>query len=105
MTGPASTVVTVWCEFCDAGPDAACATQGQHFGRYLRALRDGLISRQVITDVCVALGSVSAGALVPDTPTPADGGTVTRVTGVRKRRGPDCVSGTAVMRLLPVLGR
>jgi hypothetical protein len=44
--------------------------QGQHFDRYLRAWREGLISRKAVTDVCAALGPVSAGTLVLDVPTP-----------------------------------
>ena len=68
MTSPA--VVTVWCGFCDAGPGMPCTPQGQHFDRYLRAWREGLISRKTIADVCAVLRTASDGTLVPETPTP-----------------------------------
>ena len=71
MTSPAA--VTVWCGFCEAGPDTPCTPEGQHFDRYLRAWREGLISRKMVTDVCAVLGPVSAGKLVPDAPTLAIG--------------------------------
>jgi hypothetical protein len=83
MTGPAGARLTpgdvrrpVWglavmvpCGFCWAEPNTACAAGGQHFERYLRAWRRGLIGREVMREVCAALGPVSAGKLVPDTPT------------------------------------
>lgn len=59
-------VVTVWCEFCGAGPDTPCTPEGQHLHRYLRAWQEGLVSRRAVSDVCAMLGSISAGALVPD---------------------------------------
>jgi hypothetical protein len=62
--------VSVWCGFCDAGPDTPCTPGSQHFDRYLRAWREGLITREKVADVCAVLGTVSAGALVPDGPTP-----------------------------------
>jgi hypothetical protein len=68
MTSPVA--VTAWCGFCQAGPHTPCTADGQHFDRYLRAWREGLISRKTITDVCAMLGAVSAGTLVPDAPTP-----------------------------------
>jgi hypothetical protein len=68
MTSPAA--VTVWCGFCGAGPDTPCTPDGQHFDRYLRAWREGLISRKAVKDVCGVLGPVSAGTLVADAPTP-----------------------------------
>jgi hypothetical protein len=71
MTSPAA--VTVWCGFCEAGPDTPCTPEGQHFDRYLRAWREGLISRKMVADVCAVLGLVSAGKLVPDAPTLATG--------------------------------
>jgi hypothetical protein len=69
MTTPAA--VTVRCGFCDAAPDTPCTPDGQHFDRYLRAWREGLISRNTVSDVCAVLGTVSTGTLVPDAPAPA----------------------------------
>jgi hypothetical protein len=68
MTTPAA---AVWCGFCGAGPGTPCMPDSQHFDRYLRAWREGLISRKTVSDVCAMLGTVSAGTLVPDTPAPA----------------------------------
>jgi len=61
------------CGFCWAEPDKACADQGQHFERYLRAYRRGLISREAMQAVCATLGPVSAGKLVLDTHVPVGG--------------------------------
>jgi hypothetical protein len=78
MTGPVL-AVEVWCGFCGAGPGTACAPQGQHFDRYLRAHREGLIAWETIRDICAVLGPISAGTLVPDTPPlPVAGGPVAR---------------------------
>jgi hypothetical protein len=75
MTSPASALaVAVWCGFCQAGPGAACAPEGQHFDRYLRAYWEGLIGQETVRDICAVLGPVSAGTLVPDTPLPLPGG-------------------------------
>jgi hypothetical protein len=69
MTTPAA--VTAWCGFCGAGPGTQCTPDDQHFDRYLRAWREGLISRTTVADVCAVLGTVSAGTLVPDALAPA----------------------------------
>jgi hypothetical protein len=50
-----------------AEPNKACASEGQHFERYLRACRRGLISREAMRAVCAVLGPVSAGKLLLDT--------------------------------------
>ncbi len=68
MTSPVA--VTVWCGFCDTGPDAPCMPYGQHFDRYLRAWQEGLITRKEVADICAVLGPVSAGMLVPDAAMP-----------------------------------
>jgi hypothetical protein len=75
MTSPTpAAVMTVWCGFCWTGPDTPCAPEGQHFDRYMWAAEEGLISRKAVRNVCIALGPVSAGTLVPDTPTLVAGG-------------------------------
>jgi hypothetical protein len=66
MTSPALPAVMEWCGFCGAGPDTPCMPDGQHLDRYLRAWREGLISRKAITNVCAMLGPVSAGTLVSE---------------------------------------
>jgi hypothetical protein len=62
---------TVWCVFCWAGPGKTChAPEGQHFARYLRAYRRGVISKDAIIAVCLAIPQISSGQIVPDMPTP-----------------------------------
>src|ERR1700691_4329991 len=73
MTSPALAAVMVWCRVCGAAPDTPCTPQGQHFDRYLRAWREGQISREAVADVCAVLGPVSAGTLVLHTPAPVVG--------------------------------
>jgi hypothetical protein len=63
----------VLCGFCWAEPNNACTREGQHFERYLRAYRRGLISREAMRAVCATLGPLSPGKLVPDTHAPAAG--------------------------------
>jgi hypothetical protein len=71
---PASALaVMVPCGFCWAEPNTTCANEGQHFERYLRACRRGLISRDAMREICAALGPVSAGKLVADVHAPAGG--------------------------------
>jgi hypothetical protein len=64
----------VWCGFCWTAPGAACDGRGQHFERYLRAHRRGLVGRDMMREICAALGPVSAGRLVADVPVPPDCG-------------------------------
>lgn len=54
------------CGFCWAPPGTACAEQGQHLARYLRAYRKGLISRELMTSACLLLPAASAGQLVTE---------------------------------------
>lgn len=56
----------VWCGFCWAAPGAACAEDGQHLARYLRAYRRGLIDRDAVTAICQAMPGISAGQVVAD---------------------------------------
>jgi hypothetical protein len=52
------------CGFCWAPPATACAPEGHHLARYLRAYRRGLISRELMTSACLLLPAASAGQLV-----------------------------------------
>jgi hypothetical protein len=63
----------VRCGFCWAEPGAACAEEGQHLARYLRAHRRGLIGRDVVKTICLALPRISAGQVVADAAAPGDG--------------------------------
>jgi hypothetical protein len=72
VTGPerAALALLVWCGFCWAAPGTACAEEGQHLARYLRAYRRGLIGKDVVTAICWALPRVSAGQVVADVAAP-----------------------------------
>jgi hypothetical protein len=72
----------VWCGFCWADPGTACGAEGQHFARYLRAYRRGLISADAIVAVCLAIPVISHGQLVADMP--ATGGTARAHSGGRQ---------------------
>ena len=67
------------CGFCWAEANKACASEGQHFERYLRACRRGLISGEAMRAVRATLGPVSAGKLVLDTDVPTSGQPVVRL--------------------------
>jgi hypothetical protein len=54
------------CGFCWAPPGTACAAQGQHLARYLRAYRKGLISRELMTSACLLLPAASSGQIVTE---------------------------------------
>jgi hypothetical protein len=62
----AALALRVWCGFCWVAPGTACASQGQHLARYLRAYRRGLISREDVAAVCRSLPVVSAGQVITD---------------------------------------
>jgi hypothetical protein len=61
------------CGFCWAPLGTACAEEGQHLARYLGAHRRGLIGRDVVRTICLALPRISAGQVVADAAAPADG--------------------------------
>lgn len=56
-------------------PGTGCAPEGQHLARYLRAYRRGLISRELMTSVCLLLPAASAGQLVTEVAGPGGGST------------------------------
>jgi hypothetical protein len=69
----AALALLVRCGFCWAEPGAACAEQGQHLARYLRAHRRGLIGADVVKAICLALPRISAGQVVADAAAPPHG--------------------------------
>jgi hypothetical protein len=62
----AALALRVPCGFCWTPPGTACAAEGQHLARYLRAYRRGLISRELMTSACQLLPAASAGQLVTE---------------------------------------
>jgi hypothetical protein len=64
---------TVWCVFCWADPGTACRTPGgQHYARYLRAYRHGVIGKDAMIAACLAIPQISNGQIVPDMPRRTD---------------------------------
>ncbi len=68
MTGAerAAVALMVWCGFCWAAPGTACAEEGHHLARYLRAYRRGLLGRDDVASACRYVSQVSAGQVVAD---------------------------------------
>jgi hypothetical protein len=69
----AALALRVPCGFCWAPPGTACAPEGQHLARYLRAYRKGLITREMMTSACLLLPAASAGQLITQVTGPGPG--------------------------------
>jgi hypothetical protein len=62
--GPVALLVN--CGFCWAVPGTPCADLGQHYARYLRAYRRGLLDAAGLATVSAAASYITAGMIVPD---------------------------------------
>jgi hypothetical protein len=58
------------CGFCWAVPNAACTDVGQHYARYLRAYRRGILNAAGMAIVSTASPCITAGTIVPDADAP-----------------------------------
>jgi len=56
----------VSCGFCWARPGVACARDGLHLARYVRAYRRGLLDHTDLAAICEALAQVSAGHVIAE---------------------------------------
>jgi hypothetical protein len=54
------------CGFCWAEPAAPCTDAGQHYARFLRMYRRGILDAPGLAAVSKAAPYISAGAIVPD---------------------------------------
>jgi hypothetical protein len=54
------------CGFCWAEPGTPCTESGQHYARYLRAYRRGVLDATGLAAVSKAAPYISTGAVVPD---------------------------------------
>lgn len=63
----ASLALLAPCGFCWAQPGTACADDGQHYARYLRIYRRGILDAAGLAAVSKATAYISAGAIIPDT--------------------------------------
>jgi hypothetical protein len=64
--GPVALALLVDCGFCWAVPGTPCADDGQHYARYLRAYRRGLLTSAGLATVSNAAPYITAGTVVPD---------------------------------------
>jgi hypothetical protein len=54
------------CGFCWAEPGTPCADAGQHYARFLRIYRRGILDAADLATVSKAVAYVTAGTIVPD---------------------------------------
>jgi hypothetical protein len=54
------------CGFCWAEPGTPCTDTGQHYARYLRIYRRGVLTAAGMTAVSKAAPYLTAGTIVPD---------------------------------------
>jgi hypothetical protein len=66
--GPVALALLVNCGFCWAIPGTPCTEAGQHYARYLRAYRRGLLDTADLADVSAVPAYITAGTVVPDAP-------------------------------------
>jgi len=63
---PASLALLAPCGFCWAEPGTSCTESGQHYARYLRIYRRGVLDAAGLAAVSRAAPYISAGAIVPE---------------------------------------
>jgi hypothetical protein len=54
------------CGFCWAEPGTPCTDVGQHYARFLRIYRRGILDAPGLATVSKAVAYVTAGTIVPD---------------------------------------
>jgi hypothetical protein len=62
------------CGFCWAQPGTPCTGIGQHYARYLRIYRRGILDAAGLAAVCKAAPYITAGAIVPNAQMPRSSG-------------------------------
>jgi hypothetical protein len=63
---PAALALLGPCGFCWAEPGTPCTDAGQHYARYLRIYRRGILDAAGLAAVSQAAPYISAGAIVPE---------------------------------------
>jgi hypothetical protein len=63
---PAALALLAPCGFCWAEPGTPCTDAGQHYARFLRIYRRGILDASGLAAVSKAAAHVTAGAIVPD---------------------------------------
>jgi hypothetical protein len=67
----ASLALLAPCGFCWAEPGTPCTDAGQHYARYLRIYRRGVLDAAGLAAVSKAASYITAGAIVPEAGNPA----------------------------------
>ena len=65
-SAPAALALLVPCGFCWAQPGTTCTDDGQHYVRYLRIYRRGILDAPGLTAVSKTVACITAGTIVPD---------------------------------------
>jgi len=63
---PAALALLAPCGFCWAEPGTPCTDAGQHYARYLRIYRRGILDAAGLAAVSNAAPHISAGTIVPE---------------------------------------
>jgi hypothetical protein len=63
---PAALALLAPCGFCWAEPGTTCTEAGQHYARYLRIYRRGVLDAAGMVAVSEAAPYITAGTIVPD---------------------------------------
>jgi hypothetical protein len=63
---PTSLALLAPCGFCWAEPGTPCTDTGQHYARYLRIYRRGILNAADLSTVSKGVAYVTAGTIVPD---------------------------------------
>jgi hypothetical protein len=63
---PAALAMLAPCGFCWAQPGTPCTDAGQHYARYLRIYRRGILGAAGLAAVSNAAPYISAGTIVPE---------------------------------------
>jgi hypothetical protein len=66
VASAASLALLAPCGFCWAEPGTACTDAGQHYARYLRIYRRGVLDTASLVVVSRAAPYITAGAIVPE---------------------------------------
>jgi hypothetical protein len=67
---PATLALLAPCGFCWAEPGTPCTDVGQHYARFLRIYRRGILDTAGLAAVSKATAYITAGTIIPDAPLP-----------------------------------
>jgi hypothetical protein len=65
---PGALALLAPCGFCWAEPGTTCTDDGQHYARYLRIYRRGILDAAALAVISTVAPQISAGTIVPEAP-------------------------------------